>query len=150
MEEDFAILHSYILKLNFDSPASPVSYLNETLTGKDCVADQSNEIKLSVDYQKESGLFFVDLNVVCHVKMSKDIEVISINLVYRGLVAVNFALDENTIMECLRVRAPQELYRSVQDVIYSVTEQSGFPPIEMDDFSFKDNCLTERNSRVKH
>lgn len=141
MEEDFAILHSYILKLNFDSPAPPVAYLNETLTEQDYIADRSSEIKLSVEYQKDSGLFFVDLNVICHVKMNKNIEIFSLNLVYRGLVAVNFALDENTIMDCLRVRAPQELYRSVQDVIYSVTEHSGFPPIEMDDFSFKDNCL---------
>ena len=141
MEEDYVILHSYILKLDFNSPTPPVEYLNTTLNEKDCFANQSNEIKLSVEYQKDSGLFFVDLNVICNVQMNDDIEVFSIDVVYRGLVAVNFSLGESEIKECLNVRAPQELYSSVQDVIYSVTEHSGFPAIEMDDFSFKDNCL---------
>lgn len=141
MEEDYAILHSYILKLDFSSPASPVEYLNKTLRDKECLGNQSNEIKLSVEYQKDSGLFFVDLNVICNVQMNDDIELFSLDVVYRGLVAVNFSLGDSEIKECLNIRAPQELYRSVKDVIYSVTEHSGFPAIEMDDFSFKDNCL---------
>lgn len=141
MEEDYVILHSYILKLDFNSPRSPVEYLNTTLNEKDCFANQSNEIKLSVEYQKDSGLFFVDLNVICNVQMNDDIEVFSLDIIYRGLVAVDLSLDECEIKECLNVRAPQELYSSVQDVIYSVTEHSGFPAIEIDDFSFKDNCL---------
>lgn len=141
MEEDYAILHSYILKLDFSSPASPVEYLNTTLKEKDCFANQSNEIKFSVEYQKDSGLFFVDLNIICNVQMNDDIDVFSLDIVYRGLVAVNFSLDESEIRECLKVRAPQELYRSVQDVIYSVTKHSGFLAIQLDAYSFKDNCL---------
>lgn len=141
MEEDYAILHSYILKLDFNSPAPPVDYLNTTLKRQDCIANQSNEIKLSVEYQKESGLFFVDLNVICHVQMSKNIDIFSLNVVYRGLVAVNFSLEESKIMECLRIRVPQDLYRAVQDIIYSVTKYSGFPPIKLDAYSFKDDRI---------
>lgn len=143
MKEDYAILHSYILKFDFDSPASPVDYLNKTLKDKDCFANQSNEIKLSVEYQKDSGLFFVDLNVICNVWMNDDIDLFSIDVVYRGLVAVNFSLEENKLKECLRVRVPQELYGSLQDVIYSVTRYSGLPAIQLDAYSFKDNCLKE-------
>lgn len=143
MEEDYAILHSYILKLDFHSPISPVDYLNKTLNDKECFANQSNEIKLSVEYQKDSGLFFVDLNVICNVKMNDDLDLFSMDVVYRGLVAVNFSLEESKIKECLRIRGPQELYGSLQDVIYSVTKYSGFPAIQLNAYSFKDNCLKE-------
>ncbi len=94
-----------------------------------------------MEYQKDSGLFFVDLNIICDVQMNDDIDVFSLDIVYRGLVAVNFSLDESEIRECLKVRAPQELYRSVQDVIYSVAKHSGFLAIQLDAYSFKDNCL---------
>lgn len=143
MDEDYAILHSYILKLDFGSPASPIEYLNKTLKDKDCFANQSNEIKLSVEYQPDSGLFFVDLNVISNVQMNDDIDLFSIDVVYRGLVAVKFSLEENKITECLRVRVPQKLYGSLQDIIYSVTRYSGLPTIQLDDYSFKDNCLKE-------
>lgn len=141
MEEDYVILHSYILSLNFGSPASPVDYLNKTLKDKVCFANQSNEIKLSVEYQKDSGLFFVDIRVICNVQMKDDIDLLSIVIVYRGVVAVNFSLEESKIKECLKVRAPQELYGSLQDVIHSVTRYSGFPAIQLDYYSFKDNYL---------
>lgn len=42
MKKDYAILHSYILKLDFNSPASPEKYLNATLGAHPRCVTQEN------------------------------------------------------------------------------------------------------------
>lgn len=138
MEEDYAVLSQYLLKLEYDSPADPVKLLT---LDEDSTADQSNEIKLSVELQPDSGLYHVDLTVICKVALSEDMPVFALRVTYRGVVAVNFSLPDDKIREYLHVVVPQELYDPMCDIIYSVTENSGFSPIEMDYYSFSDNRI---------
>ncbi len=137
MEEDYVILKQYLLNLEYNSPIKPekVILLNE----EESEANQANEIALSIEYQKDSGLFYVNLTVTCDVSLTETISVFSLKVTCRGVVAVNYSLPDDKIRECLNILVPQELYDNICDIIYSVTENSGFPPIEMDYYSFKAN-----------
>lgn len=134
MEEDYVILKQYLLNLEYDAPTKPEKYL--TLE-EDSEANQANEIALSIEYQKDSGLFYVDLSYSCHITLSDTMIVSILKMTYRGVVVVNFSLPENKIREILNIHVPQELYNSIIDVVYSVTANSGFAPVELDVYSFR-------------
>lgn len=136
MEEDYVILKQYLLNLEYNAPTKPEEIL--TLE-EDSEANQANEIALSIEYQKDSGLFYVDLTVNCNVVIPENISVFSLKATYRGVVVVNFSLPDEKIRECLNTLVPQELYESIRDVIYSVSMLSGWTPIEMEYYSLKNN-----------
>lgn len=133
MEEDYVILKQYLLNLEYNAPTKPEEIL--TLE-EDSEANQANEIALSIEYQKDSGLFYVDLSYSCHITLQDTIILSILNMTYRGAVVVNFSLPENKIREILNIHVPQELYNSIIDVVYSVTANSGFTPVELDNYSF--------------
>ena len=130
MDEDYVILKLYLLNLEYNSPIKPEKIL--TLDKEGSEANQANEIGLSIEYQKDSGLFYIDLTVTCDVSLPETIHVFSLKATCRGVVAVNFSLPEDKIRECLNTLVPQELYDNICDIVYTVTENSGFQPIEMD------------------
>ena len=134
MEEDYVILKQYLLNLEYNAPTKPEKFLT---IEDDSEANQANEIALSIEYQKDSGLFYVDLSYSCHITLSDTLTVSILKMTYRGAVVVNFSLPENKIREILNIHVPQELYTSIIDVVYSVTANSGFAPVELDDYSFR-------------
>lgn len=138
MEEDYVILKQYLLNLEYDAPTKPEKFIT---LGEDSETNQANEISLSVEYQKDSGLFYVDLTVTCDVSLTKSIQVFSLMVTFRGVVAVNFSLTDEKIRECLNILVPQELYDNICDIIYSVTENSGYAPIEMDYYYFQSKSI---------
>lgn len=135
MEEDYIILKQYLLNLEYDAPTRPEKFL--TLEEDNREANQENEIALSIEPQKDSGLFYVDLTVKCKVVLSDSSSVFSLKVTYRGATAVNFSIPDKKIRECLNVHVPQELYEAIRELIYSITLHSGFNPLELDDYSFK-------------
>lgn len=134
MEEDFVILKQYLLNLEYNAPTKPEEIFTHE---EDSEANQANEIALSIEYQKDSGLFYVDLSYSCHITLSDTMIVSILKMTYRGAVVVNFSLPENKIREILNIHVPQELYTSIIDVVYSVTANSGFAPVELDEYSFR-------------
>lgn len=139
MEEDYVILKQYLLNLEYNSQIKPEKVL--LLNEEESEANQANEIALSIEYQKDSGLFYVDLTVTCDVNLSETIPIFSLKVTCRGVVAVNYSLPEDKIRECLNILVPQELYDNICDIIYSVTENSGYSPIEMEIYSIKTNTI---------
>lgn len=138
MEEDYVILKQYLLNLEYNAPTRPEKIL--TLE-EDSEANQANEIALSVDYQKDSGLFYVDLSYSCDVTLPESIVVFTLKLIYRGVVVINFSLPDEKIRECLNIFVPQELYEDIRELVYSITFHSGFNPIELDDYSFSTKAV---------
>lgn len=138
MEEGYVILKQYLLNLEYNAPTKPEKFLS---LEEDSEANQANEIALSIEYQKDSGLFYVDLTVNCNVVLPEEISVFSLKATYRGVVVVNFSLPDEKIRECLNILVPQDLYDNTCDAIYSVTENSGFQPIQMDYYSFKEKSI---------
>ena len=134
MEEDYVILKQYLLDLEYNAPIKPEKFL--TLE-EDSEANQANEIALSIEFQKDSGLFYVDLSYSCHITLSDNMIVSILKMTYRGAVVVNFSLPENKIREILNIHVPQELYTSIIDAVYSVTANSGFAPVELNEYSFR-------------
>ena len=141
MDQDYFIFHKYIRQLDYDAPSPEELFLEEGAED----SNLSNEIKLSVELQKESGLFHVDLQIRLNATMPSGAIIFSLNLVYRGLVAVNFSMSEDKIRECLNIRIPQELYESARLAVEGITKVSGFPPVKMEKISFKRSS----NSRLK-
>lgn len=127
MEEDYVIFHHYIRSLHYEAPAPEDLFLEAGAED----SNLSNEIKLAVELQKESGLFHVDLTLILQATLPSGATVFSLNLVYRGIAAVNFSLPDEKISECLNSRVPHDLYQAARKVIANVTEVSGFPTIEM-------------------
>lgn len=142
MEEDYVILKQYLLNLEYNSQIKPEKILipNE----EESEANQANEIVLGIEFQKDSGLFYVDLTVTCDVSLTETSPVFSLKVTCRGVVAVNYSLPDDRIRECLNILVPQELYDNICDIIYSVTENSGYAPIEMDVISFKEESLNKK------
>lgn len=134
MEEDYVILKQYLLNLEYNAPIKTEKFL--TLE-EDSEANQANEIALSIEFQKDSGLFYVDLSYSCHITLSDNMIVSILKMTYRGAVVVNFSLPENKIREILNIHVPQELYTSIIDAVYSVTANSGFAPVELNEYSFR-------------
>lgn len=134
MEEDYVILKQYLLNLEYNAPTNPVKIL--TLE-EDSEANHANEIALSIEYQKDSGLFYVDLTVNCKVVIPEEMSVFSLKATFRGVVVVNFSLPDEKIRECLNILVPQELYETICEVVYSVSMLSGWTPIEMEYYSFR-------------
>lgn len=134
MEEDYVILRAYPLSIEYSSPTSPETFI--TLNEDESIADQANEIGLGIEFQESSGLFYVDLSYSCNLTLLESILVFTLKVSYRGVVAINFSIPDERIRECLNVLVPQELYESVRELVYSITLNSGFNPIELDDYSF--------------
>lgn len=147
MEEDYVILKQYLLDLEYNAPIKPEKFL--TLE-EDSEANQANEIALSIEYQKDSGLFYVDLTVSCNVVIPEKFSVFSLKATYRGVVVVDFSLPDEKIRECLNILVPQVLYESICDVIYSVSMLSGWTPIEMEYYSFKNNHVNLREINTNY
>ena len=135
MEEDYVILMGYPLSIVYNAPTSPETIL--TLKDEDSVADQANHIGLQIEFQESLGLYYVDLSYSCDVTLPESMVVFTIKLTYRGVVVVNFSLPDEKIRECLNILVPQELYESVRELVFSITFHSGFNPIELEDYSFK-------------
>lgn len=132
MDQDYFIFFKYIRQLDYDAPSPEDLFLEDGAEN----SNLSNEIKLSVELQKESGLFHIDLHIILNATMPSGATVFSLNLVYRGIVAVNFSMTDDKIRECLNIRAPQELYNSARKVVENVTKESGFPAVKMEKVSF--------------
>ena len=135
MEEDYVILMGYPLSIVYNAPTPPETILN--LKDEDSVADQASHIGLQIEFQESSGLYYVDLSYSCNVTLPESMVVFTIKLTYRGVVVVNFSLPDEKIRECLNILAPQDLYESVRELVFSITFHSGFNPIELEDYSFK-------------
>lgn len=132
MDQDYFIFHKYIRQLDYDAPTPEELFLEEGAED----SNLSNEIKLSVELQKESGLFHVDLQIILNATMPSGASVFSLNLVYRGIAAVNFSMTDDKIRECLNIRIPQELYSAARKVVENVTMVSGFSTVKMEMISF--------------
>ena len=135
MEEDYVILMSYPLSIEYNAPISPETIL--TIKKEDSDANQANQLGLRIEYQESSGLYYVDLSYSCDVTLPESIVIFTIKLTYRGVVVVNFSLPDEKIRKCLDTLAPQELYEDIREMIYSITFHSSFKPIELDGYSFR-------------
>lgn len=134
--EDYIIVDEYAVSLTMNVACPPTKHIANT----NPVANQENEIGLSIEFQEESGLFYVNIKYHGEINLGEEL-LFSIDLLYRGEVVINFSLKQEVIRGLLNVEIPQELYSSVQDIVKSTTTFSGYPAIELDYYSFKEKRL---------
>ena len=114
MEEDYVILKQYLLNLEYNATTKP----EEILTLEEySEANQANEIALSIEYQKDSDLFYVDLTVNCNVVIIEKNTKFFLKATYRGVMVVNFSLPDEKIRECLNMRLCRNNYWSATSTV---------------------------------
>ena len=134
--EDYIIVDEYAVCLNMNVVCPPTRYIRNS----NLEANQKNELGLSIEFQEESGLFYVDIKYHGEVYLVDEL-LFSIDLLYRGEVVIDFSLEQELIRNFLNVEVPQELYSSVQEIVKSTTTFSGYAAIELEDYSFKEKKL---------
>ena len=134
--EDYIIVDEYAVSLTMNLACPPTKHIIDT----NPVANQENEIGLSIEFQEGTGLFYVNIKYHGEINLGEEL-LFSIDLLYRGEVVINFSLKQEVIRGLLNVEIPQELYSSVQEIVKSTTTFSGYPAIELDYYSFKEKRL---------
>jgi len=122
------LLTQYISDLSFENPNAPASIINNTGTPA---------INISINTQvkkQEDEVYAVELAL--NAKAERDDNLLfNIELVYGGVFRIR-NVPENQMPPLLMIECPRLLFPFARQVLASVTQSGGFPPIMMEPVDF--------------
>lgn len=122
------LVSQYIKDLSFENPKAPASILNNTGMPKFDV-----NINVGVNRQP-NDIYAVDLTLVSKAQRDDDI-LFSVELVYGGAFHVQNVPD-NQLPPLLMVECPRLLFPFARQILATVSQQGGFPPLMMEPVDF--------------
>ena len=128
-QPEFRLLGQYIGDLSFENPGGAKSILSGA-------ASPSFAVNISVQVKKqEDSVYAVELSLVS--KATRDEAVLfNIELVYGGVFrAAGFA--DNQLPPILMIECPRLIFPFARQVLASVTQAGGFPPLLMEPVNFE-------------
>ena len=122
------VLAQYVKDLSFESPGAPNS-----LRGRDKAPGIA--INVNVNANPLSDKQF-DVNLTLNAKASFDQEVLfNVELIYGGVFRMK-NIPENQLAPLLLVECPRLIFPFARQILASVTQQGGFPPLMMEPVDF--------------
>ena len=132
----FALIGQYIKDLSFENPGAPASVM---LGG----APNFN-VGINVGVKKQTDdLYAVEITLNAKAEREKTV-VFNVELIYGGLFRLK-NVPEAQMPFLLMVECPRLLFPFARQVLASVTQQGGFPPLMMEPVDF--NALYIQNLR---
>lgn len=131
----FGIAGQYIRDLSFESPNAPGA-LQASQTAP------NSQVNISVQVKKQSDeLYAVELNLNVRTEREGTL-LFAVELVYGGLFRLQ-NMPEAQVAPLLMVEAPRLLFPFARQILATVTQQGGFPPLMMEPVDFA--ALYRRN-----
>ncbi|WIJ25393.1 protein-export chaperone SecB [Devosia sp. RR2S18] len=121
------MLGQYIRDLSFENPGAPGSMLG--------AGNPAFNVQISVGVKKQSDdTYAVELTL--NAKANRETTVLfNVELVYGGVFRLK-NVPENTVSQLLMIECPRLIFPFARQVLASVTQQGGFPPLMMEPVDF--------------
>lgn len=122
------LVGQYVRDLSFENPGAPGSIMAGG-------GNPAFNVSISVGVKKQADdLYAVELNLKAQAKREETL-LFNVELVYGGVFRLaNIA--ENQISALLMVECPRLIFPFARQVLASVTQQGGFPPLMMEPVDF--------------
>ena len=135
------LIGQYIRDLSFESPGSPGSIMlssgNPTFT-----------VGINVNVKKQADEIFA-VEITLNAKAERDNAVLfAVELVYGGVYRIRNIV-EPQLSQLLMIECPRLIFPFARQVIASVTQQGGFPPLLMEPVDFTQFYLQKASNRPK-
>ena len=122
------LLTQYIRDLSFENPNAPASIMNNS-------GAPSISININTQVKKqEDEVYAVELTLNAKAEREKDI-LFNVELVYGGVFKIG-NVPENQLPPWLMIECPRLLFPFARQILASVTQSGGFPPIMMEPVDF--------------
>jgi len=133
----FSLLGQYIRDLSFENPGAPGS----TLLGG---AAPNFNVGINVGIKKQADeIYAVEITLNAKAEREKNV-MFNVELVYGGAFRVK-NIPEAQLAPLLLVEAPRLIFPFARQVLATVTQQGGFPPLMMEPVDF--NAIYQQNLR---
>ena len=124
----FSLMGQYIRDLSFENPGAPAS----NMTGG---ANPSFNVSINVSVKKQSDDVYA-VELLLNAKAQRDTNVLfNVELAYGGVFRMR-NVPENQLAPLLLVECPRLIFPFARQVLASVTQQGGFPPLMMEPVDF--------------
>lgn len=122
------LVGQYIRDLSFENPGAPGTLLNGG-------AAPAFNVSIAVGVKKQNDeIYAVELTL--NAKANRDESVVfSVELVYGGIFRLK-NVPENQLSPLLMIECPRLIFPFARQVLASVTQQGGFPPLMMEPVDF--------------
>ena len=127
-QPSMALIGQYIRDLSFESPGAPGSILLGS-------GAPTFSINMDVDVRKQADeVYAVELKLGA--KADRDNNVLfAVELVYGGVYRIR-NVAEPQLSQLLMIECPRLIFPFARQVLASVTQQGGFPPVMLDPIDF--------------
>jgi preprotein translocase subunit SecB len=123
-----SLIGQYIRDLSFESPGAPGSILLGT-------GNPTIGVNISVSVKKQAEEIFA-VEITLSAKADRDNAVLfAVELVYGGVFRIR-NVPEARLAELLMIECPRLIFPFARQVLASVTQQGGFPPLMMEPVDF--------------
>jgi len=137
-QPSFQLIGQYIKDLSFENPGAPASIMTGTGTPTFNVS-----INVGVRKQQPDDIYAVEIKLDAKAERGSEL-LFNVELVYGGVFRVR-NLKEEQLAPLLMVEAPRLIFPFARQVLASVTQQGGFPPLMMEPVDF--NAIYLQNLR---
>lgn len=122
------LIGQYIRDLSFENPGAPGSIMNNG-------ENPTFNVAISVGVKKQADdVFAVELTLTAKATRSEQV-LFNVELVYGGVFRVR-NMPEAQLTPVLMVECPRLIFPFARQVLASVTQQGGFPPLMMEPVDF--------------
>ena len=146
MEKETYVVTDTITKFQYSTPQIQDILLNTQPSGE---AIRKTSIDVQIKMSEVPNIYLVILTV-CIEAILQDSErpVFTLEIEKEALVQITEEdVTENELRNILSVIVPQNMYDSLGVVIGSFIQQTGFPPFELDAFSFKEKKHPQKTDK---
>jgi preprotein translocase subunit SecB len=134
----FSLIGQYIRDLSFESPGAPASIM---LGG----ANPNFSVGINVGVRKQSDdIYAVEITLNAKADREKNV-LFNVELIYGGVFRVQ-NIPEDQLAPLLLVECPRLIFPFARQVLASVTQQGGFPPLMMEPVDF--NAIYQQNLKA--
>lgn len=136
-QPSFQLIGQYIKDLSFENPGAPGSIMSGT-------GQPTFNVSINVGVKKQNEeLYAVEIKL--DAKAERETTVLfNVELVYGGVFRIR-NIKEDQLAPLLMVEAPRLIFPFARQVLASVTQQGGFPPLMMEPVDF--NAIYLQNLR---
>jgi preprotein translocase subunit SecB len=134
----FSLIGQYIRDMSFESPGAPASIM---LTA----GNPNFSVGINVGVRKQADdLYAVEITLNAKAEREKNV-LFNVELIYGGVFRVR-NIPEDQLAPLLLVECPRLIFPFARQVLASVTQQGGFPPLMMEPVDF--NAIYQQNLKA--
>ncbi|MDR3475696.1 MAG: protein-export chaperone SecB [Devosia sp.] len=127
-QPSMSLIGQYIRDLSFESPGAPGSIMLST-------GNPTFSVGINVGVKKQADEVYA-VEITLNAKADRDSGVLfAVELVYGGVFRIR-SVPEAQLSQLLMIECPRLIFPFARQVLASVTQQGGFPPLMMEPVDF--------------